>query len=561
MIDGRMSSRGLALALLSLAGLAAQAPQVEVLGVTEAPGELSAHLFADLDGDGRAELVTVAPDGTVDVLALGADGVLQPRAGAPLRLPRPAASLLGLDEVVGGPGLDLLVLSDAGVHAYPLAPGGRFAAEPVELSGSGRLGFRVGAPRFAEFLRDVNADGALDLIVPRRGDCELWLRSGSADGPRFDLVQTLEIDFEHSMWARTDALSTPMRNRIRVPQLDIRDVNGDGRPDLLVEDGQRRRFHLQREDGRFAERGVEVDLTIFRDTTPRASVELGQTIVLSDRQQYQSGDLNGDGIPDHVIAHRRKVWSFLASADGPQFTKPSTRMVAEDISGLLLMHLDEDERKDLLIFKVDAPSVGDLALGLVASIDVPITVLGYRTDENGDFEARAGRRRELTLRAPSLVRLLADADDLVKRFLEVVSKFRWSTLGDLDGDGRQDLALIAEDGLSVELWRGAEVVGRSDRSTERWLRELLFENPDPIFDVDRLFELVAQVFDTRTSALTGRRAADARGAIPARPGRYFREFQTADLDGDGRAEMVIVDDGEAAPGRLAFVVMRWTALD
>ena len=41
-----------------------------------------------------------------------------------------------------------------------------------------------------------------------------------------------------------------------------------------------------------------------------------------------------------AIAHRRKVWSFLGSKAGPQFKQAKTRIVAEDISGLMLMELD-----------------------------------------------------------------------------------------------------------------------------------------------------------------------------------------------------------------------------
>ena len=58
---------------------------------------------------------------------------------------------------------------------------------------------------------------------------------------------------------------------------------------------------------------------------------------------------------------------------------------------------------------------------------------------------------------------------------------------------------------------------------------------------------------------TGTYAADARGTLPERQGRYIVDLRAADLDGDGRAELVLVDDDEQAPGQLAFIVLRWSA--
>lgn len=555
---------GLCVALLAAAAapsaLRAQHRELRLERVavqTLQPG-VSAFTFEDLESDGRSEIVLAHDDGTVGILELDATSSLELRAGDPLRLARPAHSVLALVDLTDDGVRELVVLSSQGAAAHGVAEDGQFSSEPITLTTSGRLGFRVGAPMFVGFVQDVNADGLLDLVVPRGREYELWLRVPGDGAPRYDLSQTLPVEFEHSMWSRSDALSEEMRNRIRIPRLDIEDLNGDGRPDLRVSEGSRRLFFLQGEDDRFADEPITLDLSIFRDTTPEASVELGETIVLSDHPQFQSGDLDGDGIPDYVIAHRRKVWSFLASEKGPQFTDATTRMVAEDVSGMLLMHLDDDDREDLVVFKVDVPSAGQLVLGLVSSIDVEVTVLGYSTDPNGDFESRAERRRTLTLRAPSLLSILGQAEDLVGRFTEVLSKYRWSTIGDFDGDGERDLTLIAEDGRSVELWVSPKGGQRPGRATQRWLRELLFEDPNTVFDIDRLLQLAAQAFDTRTSAMTGQRPPDARGTLPARPGRYVVALEAADLDGDGRDEVILVDDDEQSPGQLGIVVLRWS---
>ncbi|MDA1220998.1 MAG: VCBS repeat-containing protein [Planctomycetota bacterium] len=552
-----MKSLGaLGLGLLSAAVVAQESvPRIEAVA-TVALGELvAAHAARDLDGDGRFELVTVAPGGQVEIHGLR--GGRMEVLGQPVALSRPDASVLALADLDEDGDVDLVVLGTDGLWFHPLGDGPGFDSEAREVSAAARLGFRTGAPVFVDFLLDLNVDGRADLLVPRGEVCELWLRDVRAGEISFSLSQSLPVDFGHSMRSRADALTDTLVNRVRVPSLDILDVNGDGRPDLRVEEGQRRRFFLQGADGTFAAEPIELDLGIFVDTTPRASVQLGRTAVLTDRQQYQSGDLDGDGILDHVIAHRRKVWSFLGAAEGPQFTDASTRMVAEDVSGLLLMRVDDDARDDLLVFKVDVPSAGELVVGLVSSLDVPIRVIGYRTDEEGRFEDRATWSRELTLRAPSILGLLREAEDLVRRFTEVLAKFRWSALGDFDGDGADDLALIGEDGTALELFLKPEGNGEVDRAAERWLRDLLFENPDTVFDLDRLLDLVAQVFDTRTASMTGEREPDARAVLSVAEGRFVRDFEAVDLDGDGRAELVVLEADEAEPRRLTCRVLRW----
>ena len=57
----------------------------------------------------------------------------------------------------------------------------------------------------------------------------------------------------------------------------------------------------------------------------------------------------------------------------------------------------------------------------------------------------------------------------------------------------------------------------------------------------------------RNTALTEDRAADARLVLPPRdPDRQIVDLLAADLDGDGRAELVVVDEDEAEPGRRSY---------
>ncbi len=544
------------MSLLATLLLAAAAAPTDALAKLAPERPVAAFRARDVDGDGRAELLLAFADGGVGLWRWDAAAGALARGGAELVLPEPDHAALDQADVLGTGREQLIVLDRRGVFAHRLTDGGYADPEPVALTRTGRLGLRLGRPTLVPFVRDVNADGLADLTVPRGATCELWMNAGAgeADAPRFDLLQALPAELIQVHVTRHTNLADELGSDVMVRELDIADVNGDGRPDLRVRSDTERRFHLQGPDGRFADEPIAVDLSIFRDTTPQAEVRPGETLVLSDRARMQSGDLNGDAIPDYVVAHRRKVWSFLASTEGPQFTDSSTRLVAEDVSGLLLVHLDEDDRKDLLIFKVDVPSTVELVLGMVRSISIEVRARGYPTRPDGTFEERAAWRRDLTVRVPSLLRLLREADDLVERFQEVIRKFRWSALGDFDGDGEDDLALVAEDETFVELWRRPAGVAE-DRADERWLRQLLFEDPDTVFDVERILKLTARVFDRRTSALTGERAADLRRDLPHREGFYVVDLLAADFDGDGADELVLVEESATEPYRRAFTIL------
>jgi hypothetical protein len=344
-----------------------------------------------------------------------------------------------------------------------------------------------------------------------------------------------------------------------IPQLETADLDGDGKPDLLTRDGTRHAFHLQTAAGTFAE-PIVVDLAQFVDSTPKATVELGSTLVAGDRQLLQRGDIDGDGMPDYVIAHRRKVWTFLAGKDGPQFTHARTQAVAEDVTAMLLVDLDDDQRVDLLTFQVQLPGIGALLLGLVQSIDLDIKAVGYKS-ENGAFANLPAWRRTVTLRIPPVLTLLGQQEELVQRFLDIVGKTRLGVRGAFTGQGADDLALVRSDGSAVELFAAATAPTTLDSAEgRRTLRRLLFEDPETVFDLDRVFALVSGFVDQ----LSGSRAGDGEPlrTLPLRDPAQWRlvDLMAAPFDDTPGAELVAVytaADGDDDAARV-YDLLTWS---
>lgn len=534
---------------------------VRAAGDVVRPGfPVAAWRVVDLDGDGRAEVLCVGVAGEVRTWSAGEGGTLSGGAGGEagpggeagmgeLVLADPRRSVLALD------GDALVVASPRGVHTHAIGTGGVVAQEERVLARRARFPLRTGRPLFADILQDVNGDGAPDLVLPVGRACELWLREGAS----FVRAATVPVRLRHAQDTDVELLSDTLGEALRIPRLATDDVNGDGRQDLVVLEEGRRSFHLQRPDGTFAGTPDTVlDLGLFRDTTPAASLRPGRTLVAGDEATVQSSDLDDDGIPDYVVAHRRKVWVFHADGDGPQFERPSSILkTAEDVTGLLLLHLDDDPHPDLLIYKVLVPSVASLVLGMFGSLDIEVTALGYPSEGGERFSTRAREQGVLVIRLPPLVEILRRPEDLLDRLDEAGRKFRAAVRGDFDGDGVDDVALVSEDAQTLEVWRtpSAEALA-SEEEDDAVIRRLLFDQEDPVFDVDRVLGLFADFADRRTRRLTGGRAADGRGGLGEGSGLPLVGAIAADVDGDGRDEVVTVYVGPG--GSTAFKVLEAT---
>jgi len=552
-----MKRRLCVVAVLALGGLHAQ-------GAAPVTAEVVAELRTrDLDGPvaelrwvdvgGRDQLATATTTGRVERLAFVPGHGFEPVVGSTIQLPDPQHCLLSWGRVLAGPGPDLIVMSANGVSAFaPTAD-----ARPIAIAPRARFPIRTGRPLFAAVSRDVNGDGFSDLILPATDHCQLWLHPGAGE-----LVPTyrpsIRVPARAQLTQATDtaSLTDTLQNLVSIPPLDLRDLNGDGLADVQDAVGQVLRIFLQGADGGFGAAPIELHLDRFRDNTPKAAVQPGRTLVATDEPHYQVGDLDGDRIPDYVVAHRRKLWVFVSDRSGPQFDRPRTRAVAEDVSGFLLTDLDGDQRLDLLIAKLQVPDAASLALGLISSLRIDVTVVGYAADPHGDFSTTATWRRELSVVLPPLLSLIGDADKFLERLRSELGKYRRAVHGQFDGHGDIDLVMASADGRRLDLWRDSPEVATA-RVPGTWLRSVLFEAPEPEFDIDRLLTLTGQLFEGRTAALTATRPPAGSGVIDVPDGFALVDLAAADVDGDGVAETVVTFANQGDGTDKVLRVMRW----
>ncbi|MBM3991481.1 MAG: VCBS repeat-containing protein [Planctomycetes bacterium] len=539
--------------MLALA-LQAAAPTETI--VLEPNLELACHRVIDLDRDGLCEIVAIGRDGRVRTLHPHAPG----RSVGSLALAAPVRSLLAFATYAET--TYLVSLSPAGTSAYPVLEGGEISAQAQVWIPRARFALRIESPSLAPIAQDVNLDGLDDIVVPTLNGVELWLASLGTEQrvPAFRKLATLSV--EVSRWGSHDAeyLSDSLESSFSIPGLLTRDVNGDGRPDLLVEQGSTRAFHLQREDGSFPlEADVAVDLSIFKDTTEASGFALGGTLSAGDKATCSSRDLDGDAIPDYVIGHRRKVWVFRGTKEGPQFKQPSAILkTAEDITALVVHPLDADALPDLLLVKVQIPTLATLLRGLFGEWDVQMRVLAYSNVGEGRFEGTPSLSNELAVRLPGIIGLAKNPEKVLERFTDVEKEFRASAHGDVDGDGREDVVLITQDKRRVEAWLSREGDGEAERGGQRKLRKLLFDEQNAVWDLDRMATALGDFVQQRAALLTGGRGADRSALLRDPDSVELVSMECAQLGAAGGEEIVLAYQRKGEPHSGWFEVLSFT---
>lgn len=489
--------------------------------------------------------------GQESLILLGADGVVhiwtQPRGSAFSAAPRPSVriaeprrALVDLRSAASG-GRELVVASPAGVELFALGEEGLFVSPSRVGAPRARVLLRTGAPRFASIAQDLDLDGRVDLVVPTGREVEIWLeRPGDGEGT-YERAARVKVDVGLASSAEVREFSAELTQSFRVPALDVQDVNGDARPDLIVHAGPRYAWHLQPPGGGFAaDPDVVLDLALFRDGQAERDFAFGRTIPGGAEASLERADLDGDGIGDFVIVHGTKIWVFHGTSLGPRFDEPSLVLKTEEpVTIASVLRLDEDPRPDLLLVKVKAPSFAAVLLGFLSSWSIEVEVLGHRNEDGRRFAARPTWQRTLELQLPAVLDVLRNPESLSAPFESAEGSFRTEVRGDFDGDGRADVALASADFATLELWLAREEEAEEEELLRRELFELLFER-DAHWDLAELAALVAEIGAERTARVSGGRAPDAAIELGEGSGLGVSDLLGADVDGDGREEIVVV---------------------
>ena len=320
--------------------------------------------IGDLNGDGKPDLVTTNDcSATVSVL-LGTGATGPTGFGAATPIPVAGVScvfFVAIGDLNGDGKLDLAVANENNANVSVLLG-----------NGTGGFGAAVnyGVGTFPQFLAigDLNGDGTPDLSVANAGSNNLSVLLGSTitlgtfgaavnygvgtapfsvaigdlngDGAP-DLVTTnngidrVSVLLGSTITPGTFGVATPFAVGSQPDCVAIGDLNGDGKPDLAVGNGNSSNV------------SVLLNSTVF---SPRGGFSATTAVAVGiNPQSVAIGDLNRDGKPDLAVAEASGSVSVLLGTGGGAFGAATIVPVGTSLGSVAIGDLNRDGKPDLAV--------------------------------------------------------------------------------------------------------------------------------------------------------------------------------------------------------------------
>jgi len=251
------------------------------------------RLMADLNGDGKADIVSFGDEGVWTSLAIG-NGNFAPARLVLRNFGRaqgwdPAKHVRLMADLNGDGKADIVAFGDAGVWTALSTGDGRFATEQLVLANFGTAQGWTPA-KHVRLMADINGDGKADIVA--FGDAGVWTALSAGNGafaPEQLVLQNFGVAQE---W-------TPAKH-VRL----MADINGDGKADIVAFGDAGVWTALAAGNGTFApEQFVLANFGVDQGWDPARHVRL-------------MADINGDGKADIVAFGGAGVWTALSAGNG-----------------------------------------------------------------------------------------------------------------------------------------------------------------------------------------------------------------------------------------------------
>jgi len=289
---------------------------------------------------------------------------------------------------------------------------------------TGLPGFLSSGVNRLHFSRDINGDSLEDLIIPGTGNLHLYITNGNGiyeSGLSINSESRLRTELSGELERRTG-------QAIRIPVMELRDVNGDGANDLISQTDERLDVFI-------ANRAANA----YFPMTPSYSLDIAEieerlgefdidnldfsnlTGLLALTHEEVLDDVNGDGIEDLLLREGGKVSLFEGTTNGMELTQPKQVLRSGgNVLSTFLYDENEDGLKDLWLWRVEPISVGDIFIWLALSGSIAIEAFIY-PNEGERFSRRPTRKLTIELQFPSVIRLATSFQELAEEAREMRS--------------------------------------------------------------------------------------------------------------------------------------------
>ncbi|MFT4863137.1 MAG: hypothetical protein ACI95C_002365 [Pseudohongiellaceae bacterium] len=305
------------------------------------------------------------------------------------------------------------------------------------------------------FSRDINGDSLEDLVIPSAGKLNIYIRTASAN---YQAPLSIQADFRIRSNLESTQLDRRVGQAVRIPQLELRDVNGDQLDDLISRTEERLDVFLATASGNAyfpSLPSYSLNIEEIQERLGKFDIEnvdfSNLTGILALTHEEILEDVNGDGIEDLLLREGGKVSLFAGTQTGMDLVEPKQVLRSGgNVLSTFLYDENEDGLKDLWLWRVEPISVGDVFMWLALSGSIAIEAFIY-PNEGERFARRPSRKVSIDLKFPSVIRLASSFRELeseVKAAAQDAADI--TTIADFDATTvNKDVLLMVNSQLSL----------------------------------------------------------------------------------------------------------------
>ncbi|MCE9581074.1 MAG: VCBS repeat-containing protein [Planctomycetes bacterium] len=412
--------------------------------------EIDAVLAQDLNGDGKKEIIWQAGRTLTFLFYREPRGYsLKEDSKAEFYLP-PEVAAYAFGDVDGKPGPELVAMTGSGIRAWKIE-GNKVVEPPIEVLALATAfeGTTLEKPRPRDFLVDLDGDGDLDIVVPRKGFLAFYAQAAPGE---FELAQKVPIEMETTLSMGGGAFDNRLLRAVSFPKFWLADFDGDKKSDFMYFRGAVLQVHARDGDGLFSAaptRSFDFNKFVKRRRRRRDLFDYYREV------SPEVADVDGDGRADVAIMlpGKGKVGVFRAAG-----AKPYSEGSVVALSGWtfrregipMMRDLNHDGRPDLVLLNIPQLGFWDI-LEIFFSRKIEVKTFFYLARPDGTFPVAD---HEFAVTVPLILSVTRETQRIETPFL--------MAFGDVNGDGLDDmLTKEVDDQLWIRLGQQGGVFGKA----------------------------------------------------------------------------------------------------
>ncbi len=421
------------------------------------PLETENLLIADINGDDLQDLIAVV-DNALQIYFQSETGFHFDDLSHRIIFPGQAVGW-DLSRQFGAAGSSSIIALIDGSEILAWQVSNQSVQDPVSIL-SNLNGYLSKGVNRLHFSQDINGDNIDDFLIPGAGVINLHISDGSKNGDKYNYQDSLSVRSELRMRTNLDGNHLERRTgqAIRIPMMELRDVNSDGFDDLISRTEEELNVFIANKEGKeyfSSQASYSLDILEIEERLGEFDIDnldfSNLTGLLALTHEEILDDVDGDGIDDLLLREGGKVSLFAGSESAMNFSEPRQVLRSGgNVLGTFLQDENEDGLKDLWLWRVESISVGDIFVWLALSGSIAIEAFIYPNDGER-FARRPSRKLTIDLKFPSVISLTSTFRDIEKEVRESASDEEiFSSLANLDANpSGQDLLLMINNQVKI----------------------------------------------------------------------------------------------------------------